>query len=177
GPVSPWPGRRRWGLERGKGRTTLPRNPPARAYLISKHPGRSSHQSLRQFRCLPFCSSPRCNLALSADAHTELALPGLACINAYPIRGTNHYRTALMPGGRRRSQKWGRGWGERFRHLALIAVMRQASSEFGVPLHLGKELFDFIRNREAKKQAVAVDWRLADIAIPARSNKSIKSQV
>src|SRR4029077_14931218 len=52
-------------------------------------------------------------------------------IKAYPIKGTNYYRTGLMPGGRRRSQK---GGGERFRHQAGKEITRQVSSEFGVPL-------------------------------------------
>jgi hypothetical protein len=87
-----------------------------------------------------------------------------------------------MPGGRRRSQKWGRGRGERFRHLARIAMIRQASSGCGVPLHLGKELFDFIRNREAKKEAVAVavhpeGWGEAQLRAPGKGPGDDRSGV
>ena len=72
--------------------------------------------------------------------------------------------------------------GERFRHLARIAIIRQASSEFGVPLHLGKELFDFIRNREAKKQAVAVAvqpevWGEAQLRAPGKGPGDDRSGV
>ena len=72
--------------------------------------------------------------------------------------------------------------GERFRHLARIAIIRQASSEFGVPLHLGKELFDFIRNREAKKQAVAVAvqpevWGEAQLRAPGKGAGDDRSGV
>src|SRR4030088_2371941 len=44
----------------------------------------------------------RCRPTLTSSLR---AGPGDLCINAYPVWGTNYYRTGLMPGGRRRSQK------------------------------------------------------------------------
>jgi hypothetical protein len=51
-----------------------------------------------------------------------------------------------------------------------------------VPLHLGKELFDFIRNREAKKQAVAVAvqpevWGEAQLRAPGKGAGDDRSGV
>ena len=72
--------------------------------------------------------------------------------------------------------------GERFLHLARAAIIRQALSQFGAPLQLGKELFDFVRNREAKKAAVAVAvqpevWGEAQLRAPGKDPGEDRSGV
>src|SRR5579859_31422 len=70
----------------------LPRSPPERAYPISKHPGRSSHRSLRRFRCLPLFVSPRCKRRAVGRRFFEAGLPIRAMYKCFPAGSRTYYR-------------------------------------------------------------------------------------